>query len=137
MEAKFKVGDTVKSVNVHYPLSKGEIIKISSKDKKPIYWIISDVGNKAWEREVDLELIEQPKPEKTADEMFAELGFTKIMPNYIEEVLYSDKENGRYLYMEISFLDKGYKVSTSMGNVPIPMSVHKAIHKKLEELGWL
>ena len=75
--------------------------------------------------------------EKTADEMFEELGYEIIKNN--KTTLNYEKE-GLHLYKEIVFalLDKSVTVGYGKGECcDISIQELQAINKKVEELGWM
>ena len=85
------------------------------------------------ELEECVSFIVRPYTEKTADQMFEELGYEKeTREDFIE---YINKHNGK----EISFVKTTENVCASQGyNVEtITMQELKAINKKCLELGWL
>ena len=72
---------------------------------------------------------------KTATEMFEKLGFIKKY--YWDGLyLYYEKE-----YFSVSFSVDGKTYSINLGGTDdiaeVTPQIHKAIHKQLEELGWL
>lgn len=75
--------------------------------------------------------------EKTADEMFEELGYEKIVESNIK-ILY--EKEGHYWDKDINFDldDKEVTVEMSSGeSETIDMQELKAIYKKCEELRWI
>lgn len=89
-------------------------------------------------------LVDTPNKEKTADELFEELGYKKIKENVFEEsqngnvmelVLYRHKKD---FTREIEFWDDKTvnKQDTDFDRAYITMQELQAINKKVEELGW-
>ena len=79
---------------------------------------------------------------KTAKEMFEELGFKDT--NSDEAILnYVIKTGGVQGYVRFYIIHRRYTVWTSdvcakgIGYAPVPVEWHKAIHRQMEELGWL
>lgn len=145
--AQFKVGEQVKikesnelCVVQAYP-DEADIID-GLKDHVLVLETISLIKKK-WRPLCELEPM---KPTKTADEMLAELGFKKNIPYYNEDSIHYSienyEENGWSLML--IFSNNSYSVSHYYPDgkgkqrvFRIPKDLHKAITKKLEELGWL
>lgn len=75
--------------------------------------------------------------EKTADEMFEELGYEKIVESNIK-ILY--EKEGHYWDKYISFTSDDKEVTAEMSSgdsETINMQELKAIYKKCEELKWI
>lgn len=75
--------------------------------------------------------------EKTADEMFEELGYEKIVESNIK-ILY--EKEGLYWDKYISFTSDDKEVTAEMSSgdsETINMQELKAIYKKCEELKWI
>lgn len=128
---KFKLGDRVK-INDGGEAVIATIITANVLDDE--YELEYKTTTRDWFRERDLKLVnEQPKPEKTADEMFEELGY--------EKNTYSARSQCRYekSYYSTNFVlfDTFYKDILLGDGLLMTVKLHKAIHKKLEELGWL
>lgn len=78
----------------------------------------------------------------TAKEMFEQLGFKDT--NSDEAILNYVISNGKIQgYIRFFIFDREYSVWTSdvcnryTGYAPVPVEWHKAIHKQIEELGWI
>jgi hypothetical protein len=65
-----------------------------------------------------------------ADEMFKELGYTKIKHDDEIKYTYNFFQNDLYFNLE-------YKEIITGNNVVIPMGLLKAINEKCKELGWI
>ncbi len=76
--------------------------------------------------------------EKTADEMFKELGYEKedekeIAPKYKGNIVYRHKRNP---FKEVIFLIDKKEVEFNSINL-LTLKILQAINKKAEELGWI
>lgn len=72
----------------------------------------------------------------TAKEMFEELGFEFIKENDGNIAYYKDLVFG-YGYIKFWLDKKEYMVEERGECATMTAIIHKAIHKQLEELGWL
>lgn len=85
--------------------------------------------------------------EKTADEMFEELGYEKRLdrddnPNYITYIEYNkDPSSGVTISFSLNYItvcadtfDEDYEINSAHSITPLEL---KAIYKKCKELGWL
>lgn len=137
MEAKFKVGDRVIFKTEHD--NGGRTGKVTYIYKVPfglgfkyVYSINLDNGHYVGGSEVNLELV----PDKTADEMFEELGYV-LQVDESDGCQYVYKKGNNTLVIDIE--DCEYYIENEVNHETISFTFreHKAINKKLEELGWL
>lgn len=74
---------------------------------------------------------------KSAKEMFEEQGFSYRSTNDVIEYLFRAINSRWYLKINFDLKKKNYFAIECDDCATIDMDIHKAIHKQLEELGWL
>ena len=72
---------------------------------------------------------------KSAREMFEELGYTRENGNDVIIYRYHLSDDIREVVFDLSI--KEYLSIHPLGGLFIDVKMHKAIHKQLEEMGWL
>jgi hypothetical protein len=136
--AQFKVGDTVE-IKLFGNVSNGSII--IADELKDEYRVAYKIEEDAWFGAKDMILLDTPKAPKTADEMFAELGYIYNYETggfgYVGyEYKWKQPCNGAEKILLFNDIDKELQVHNETDYHLSPNEI-KAIHKKLEELGWL
>ena len=131
--AQFKAGDTVE-ITLFGNVIVGTIIV--ANELNDAYRVVYKEENEEWFGKNDMKLLDTPKSPKTADEMFAELGYSLQEDNsggseFVyrkgNNIIVIDVEDGEY------FIENEVNQKT----VRFTFEEHKAIHKKLQELGEL